>query len=99
MKNDSEERLSRIFAAVRSAEPDTSNLEQYFETRVMARIREQQVKRKSWAVLAWRMVPVFATVVVVLLVFSIVLKPERSRDYFAAITVDHEEYQTLAQNF
>lgn len=97
MKIDSYDKLDRLFAAARSAAPDTSNLEGYFEVRVMAMIRERQENRRSWPVLAWRMVPVFAAIVVILSILSMVIKPDRSKDYFSAITNYHEEY--LAQNF
>lgn len=97
MKIDSDEKLDRLFAAARSAASDTSNQEQYFEVRVMAMISERQENRNSWPVLAWRMVPVFAAIVAILSILSMVIKPERSKDYFAAITNYHEEY--LAQNF
>ena len=83
-ENLDEEKLDRLFAA-RSARPDTSGLEQYFETRVMARIKEKNGKA-SWPVLAWRMVPVFITIVVILWAASLTLKPEETGDYFAAIT-------------
>ena len=54
--------LDRLFEAVRSEAPDTSRVEFAFETRLMARIREEQSSSVfTWA---WKLAPFFAAILV-----------------------------------
>jgi len=92
MNDKSDEKLDRLFTAVRNARPDTSDVERYFVTRLMARILEKQCDRAAWPVLTWRMILVFAMVVVILVIASVSIRPEPSGDYFAAITNEEEGY-------
>jgi len=96
MSGTSDERLDRLFAAVRNARIDTSALEEHFETRLMARLRERRREGIPWYALIWRMVPMFAVLVVVIAVYSASYKPLLSDDLFAAISSGQEEY--VAQN-
>jgi len=96
MNGTSDERLDRLFAAVRNARIDTSALEEHFETRLMARLRERRREGIPWYALIWRMVPMFAVLVVVIAVYSASYKPLLSDDLFAAISSGQEEY--VAQN-
>jgi len=89
-----DERITQLLTAERDWRCDTSTLEAHFETRVMARIRERQAGAIPWYVLAWRMIPVFTVITVISMAFSIALKPAPSRDLFAAITNNQEEYMT-----
>ena len=91
MNENSDEKLDGLFAAACAVRPETSSLEQYFETRVMASIRERN-NRTAWPVLAWRMIPLFMTIVFILLATNLAFKPDRSGDYFAAITTEEEDY-------
>lgn len=91
MNENSDEKLDGLFEAARAVRLETSSREQYFETRVMARIRDRN-NRTTWPVLAWRMIPLFVTIVFILLATSLAFKPERSGDYFAAITTEEEDY-------
>lgn len=54
--------LDQLFGAARGDAPDTSRLEYGFETRVMARIREE--RSGSWASWAMRLCPYFAALAV-----------------------------------
>ena len=54
--------LDRLFEAVREERPDTSRAEFAFETRLMARIREDQ--SSSLFAWAWKLAPFFAAVVI-----------------------------------
>lgn len=54
--------LDRLFEAARGEAPDTSRVEFAFETRLMARIREEQ--SSSLSTWAWRLAPFFAAVVI-----------------------------------
>jgi hypothetical protein len=96
MSDNGDERLERFFAASRNARMDTSALEEHFETRLMARLRERRREGIPWYALMWRMVPVFTVLVVLIAVYSISYKPLSSGDLFAAISSGQEEY--LAQN-
>ena len=66
MKDESDKRLDELFAAARAQKPDTSRLEFGFETRLMARIREERNQPAPWYALAWRLSPIFAGIVVAL---------------------------------
>jgi hypothetical protein len=54
--------LDALFRAARDQAPDTSRNEFGFETRLLARIREE--RRGSWMTIALRLSPVFAALVV-----------------------------------
>ncbi len=93
MKDDAEKRLDSLFAAARSVRPDTSAAEEFFETRLAARIRERRESGKMWFSWVWRMAPAFVAVVMVLGVFSVFMDENQSPDVFSAIANDHAEYQ------
>ena len=96
MSDNGDERLDRLFAAARNSRMDTSALEEHFETRLMARLRERRREGIPWYALMWRMVPMFTVLVILIAVYSISYKPLSSGDLFAAISSGQEEY--LAQN-
>jgi hypothetical protein len=58
----SDPQLDALLRAARAAAPDTSRTEFGFETRLMARLREE--RRSSWITIALRLSPVFAALVV-----------------------------------
>jgi hypothetical protein len=58
----SDQQLDAIFRAARDAAPDVSRREFGFETRLLARIREE--RRGSWMTIALRLSPVFAALVI-----------------------------------
>jgi hypothetical protein len=60
MSDNSDQQLARLFSAAREAQPDTSRHEWGFETRVMARIREDRSLVTSMFAWAWRLCPFFA---------------------------------------
>ncbi len=93
MKDDAEKRLDSLFAAARSVRPDTSAAEEFFETRLAARIREKRESGKAWFSWVWRLAPAFAVVVLVLGIFTVLMDESQSPDIFSAIANDHAEYQ------
>jgi len=96
MKDYKERRLDSLFAVARSVRPDTSATEEFFETRLMARIREKRERGQPWFSLAWRLAPAFIAVVMVLGVFSIFMDESQSLDIFSAIANDDDaEYQVV----
>ena len=58
----SDEQLEALFAAAREDAPDTSRAEFALETRVLARVREEQ-RSSIWA-WAWRLTPFFAALAI-----------------------------------
>jgi hypothetical protein len=86
------DRLEGLFEAARKAQPDTSAMEEHFETRLMARIRERQAKSVPWYMLVWRMIPVFAVIATLTAICSISFNPVRSQDLFAAIANGQDDY-------
>lgn len=92
MNNNADERLDRLFAAARDVRVDTSALEEHFETRLMARLRERRAEGIPWYALMWRMVPAFAVLVVLIAVYSASYGPPTSGDLFASISSNQEEY-------
>lgn len=91
MGDNADERLDRLFAAARNARLDTSGLEDHFETRLMARLRERRAGAVPWYALMWRMVPAFAVLVVIIAVFSASFRPSARGDMFAAISSGQDE--------
>ena len=94
MDDNTDDRLDRLFAAVRSGRPDTAAVEAHFETRLMARIEERRVQGAAWYMLAWRMIPAFGVIAAISAICSVTFNPASSEDLFAAITTGQEEYLT-----
>jgi hypothetical protein len=97
MRDDAEIRLERLFAAARSERSDTDAAEEFFETRLMARLRDRRAEQRPWYELAWRSVPAFALVTVIFALCSITIWKPVSTDLFAAISSSQEEY--LAKSY
>jgi hypothetical protein len=58
MEKNPDESLDRLFAAARHEQPEVGRGDFAFETRVLARIREE--RSSNWFSWAWRMSPYFA---------------------------------------
>jgi hypothetical protein len=97
MRDNTEDRLERLFAAARSEPGETEAAEAFFEERLMARLRERAETRRPWYELAWRCVPAFAVFTVILAVCSITIGQPAPTDLFASISSGQEEY--LAKSF
>jgi hypothetical protein len=65
-----DEQLNELFRTARTSRPDTSRAEYGFETRLLTTIREIRKQPTSLATFAWRLMPVFAAIVVVTGVWS-----------------------------
>jgi hypothetical protein len=96
MKDDAETKLDKLFAAARSVRHDSSDAEEFFETRLMARIRATRERSQLWISWAWRLAPAFAAVVLMLGIFSIFMDESQSPDIFSSIANDHAEYQVAS---
>ena len=91
MNDEHDELLDKLFQAARTIEPDTAVVEECFETRLMARIEERRNRQTAWSFWTWRLVPVFATIAVIVGIGSVILDPGRSGDLFASLTDGYEE--------
>jgi hypothetical protein len=96
MKDKHDELLDKLFMTVRSIKPDTAAVEAYFETRLLARIEEQQSSRTLWPVWTWRLIPWFATIVIIVGIGSVMYDPLHSSDLFGHLTNGYEEYLTTS---
>jgi hypothetical protein len=96
MKDNRDELLDKLFLAARSRKPDTEAIEAHFETRLLARIEEQRSSLVLWPVWTWRLIPLFATIVIIVGIGSIVYDPARSSDLFATLTNGYDEYLTTS---
>jgi hypothetical protein len=75
-----DEQLNQLFQAARTSRPDTSRAEYGFETRLLATLRENRKQPLPLATLAWRLMPVFAAVVVVAGVWSYNVQSEMNAE-------------------
>lgn len=86
-----DERLERLFEASRAEPVDTTELEEHFETRLLARITERRTSSLPWYALAWRMVPTFALVAAAITIGAYIYAPRAQNDMFAALTDEQED--------
>ncbi len=77
-ERDSDSQLDALFALARDRRPDTSASEFAFETRLMARLRAQRDTGSAWAMVSWRLMPLFGACVVGLFFWQSELAAESS---------------------
>jgi hypothetical protein len=58
--------LDALFDLARKHRPDTSKAEFAFETRMLARLRDERNPGSVWAMVSWRLAPFFAACVLAL---------------------------------
>ncbi|MDQ5986094.1 MAG: hypothetical protein CSYNP_01812 [Syntrophus sp. SKADARSKE-3] len=85
MSHHEDKELDRLFEAARSFRPDTSEQEDHFETRVMARLLERRMAGPVWFSWVWRLIPAFAALAVILGIADLIMESNRSSDILAAI--------------
>ena len=90
-----DEELDRFFERARQAPPDISGVERNFETRVMAKIRESREQQDSWYAWAWRLVPIFLVLTLLLGGWSVLYSPVRPDDPMAALATGTQEVALL----
>ena len=61
-----DDQLDKLFSKARTAKPDTSRAEYGFETRLMTRLHADRGQATPWFALAWRLIPLFAVIVIAL---------------------------------
>ena len=85
------EQLHKLFSRARSTKTDTSRVEYGFETRLLARIRAGRQADVPWFAFAWRLMPVFAAIVVVLGVWNYADIASDAADLRTVITDESDE--------
>jgi hypothetical protein len=91
MRDNRDDQLDRLFLAARMEAVDRVVADDYFETRLMSRIREQREIVEPWYAAAWRFLPAFAVVAAMITVCTFTLNTSKSSDMFAAITSGQDE--------
>jgi|SRR5579859_7699542 len=86
-----DEQLDKLFQTARATQPDTSHAEYGFETRLLAQLRANRAQSTPWQMLAWKLIPVFATIVVALGVWTFTDLSATSSDLGSALAGDHDE--------
>jgi hypothetical protein len=93
-----DEQLNELFKAARTVKPDTARAEYGFETRLLARLRAESEEFVPWYGFAWRLIPAFATIVVVVGFWMIAAPGTGLTDIQGAIADDVGE-RTLVTHF
>lgn len=75
-----DDQLNQLFHAARGSRPDTARAEYGFETRLLAALRANREQPMPWAALVWRLMPVFAAIVVVTGVWSYNVQSQSGAD-------------------
>ena len=91
MNDTSDDRLKQLFARARGAEQELALREEGFEGRLMARLREEQIEGTPWYLWAWRSVPLFSVVILLLSTLCGIQTSETGSSLFQALTSGYEE--------
>lgn len=86
-----DERLDKLFKTARGVTRETGRVEFGFETRLMARIRAERAQKATWFSFAWKLMPVFAAIVVALGVWNVASVNSEQTDLATVITADTDE--------
>jgi len=93
MRDDNDELLEDLFRMARLVKPDTAQIEEYFETRLMAGLEKKRSDLEVWSSWAWRLVPWFAVIVIVIVIGNYTVDFSGSGDPFATFTNGDDDYQ------
>jgi hypothetical protein len=97
METDSnDEKLERLFAAARKAEPYKKEMEYGFETRLMEKIRAERERQMPFLLWAWRLIPVFVSIVIFLGIWIYESKYSHMADLSAITRIGNEEATLVA---
>jgi hypothetical protein len=97
MSVDRESRLDRLLTLARQAGTEASPLEEGFENRLLARIREDRKRKAAWSSWAWRLAPVFFMIVVFLGALEYTAPPFSPPGLYTVVAgvVDGEQFTHL----
>jgi hypothetical protein len=62
----------------------------------MARIRERRSEQQPWYALAWRMLPAYAGIMIIVAVCSFTFYPASSADIFSGLTGSQEDTAAIS---
>jgi hypothetical protein len=93
MKDERDELLDELFGRARLLKPDTAHLEEHFETRLMATLAERKRECDLWTAWAYRLVPWFAVMVIVVGIGNYAIDPAGSGDPFSTFMSSDDDYQ------
>ena len=96
MKDEKDKLLDDLFRKARLMKPDTSAVEEHFETRLMAALEEKRNDRALWSAWAWRLVPWLAVLVIVIGIGNYTIDSGSPGDPFAAFTGGDDDYQVTS---
>lgn len=88
--------LERLFISARKAAPYGAACEEGFEARVMARVRAARGERTPFFLWEWRLIPVFATLVIMIGIWIFMLRPRPAIDLSALTRIGSEEAVLVA---
>ncbi len=92
MENEpADSRLDRLFADARKAGFYNPDIEHGFETRMMARLRAERETRPPFLFWAWRLVPVFTSIVILLGIWTYASESSQWIDLSAVAGIGSEE--------
>jgi hypothetical protein len=93
MRDERDELLDNLFSKARMLKPDTSRVEEHFETRLMAVLGEKKRERDIWTSWTWRLVPWLAVIVLVVGIGNYTINPAGSGDPFATFSSGDDDIQ------
>lgn len=91
MNDTSDDRLDRLFAKARRDIREASIREEGFEGRLMARLGEKKFQDAPWYLWAWRAVPLFSALIIMLVTMNGVQNSGMSSYLSHALTGGYEE--------
>ncbi len=95
-KDPKDEGLDRLFTAARKAGFYSPGAEYGFETRVAAQIRAKREERPPFFLWAWRLIPVFVTIVIFLGIWIFTYQQNQQIDLSAVSNIGNEETMLTA---
>jgi hypothetical protein len=97
MENDLKDKaLDGLFAAARKAGHYNTNAEYGFETRLMARIRAEEEHQMPFLQWAWRLIPVFASIVILLVILVYSTRYSPMADLTTLTSISNENTTVVA---
>jgi hypothetical protein len=91
-----EDKLDGLFVAARKAEPYKKEIEYGFEARLMAKIRAKRERQMPFSLWAWRLIPVFASIVIFLGIWTYSSRYSHMIDLSAITGIGNEETTMVA---
>jgi hypothetical protein len=77
--------LEKLFKTAKVVRPDVQEVEAGLESRISARLREENGKEALLSVWTWRLAPIMAIPLLILIMISAFLEFQNSRDLFSPI--------------